>query len=124
MGLFSKIFKKKEGGTVIGNALRKVGDAVTGGAASALFPRPTAADVRAQAERRGEIAPASFDMRKKTDAWQAVSNPEFVVGDSRDNAQPTNWGKIIGIGAAIVAALGLAWKFMRGGKSKSKRRRY
>lgn len=40
MGLFKNIFKKKPGGTFVGNMLRGIGDKFTGGLVSAAFPAP------------------------------------------------------------------------------------
>lgn len=51
-GKLKNLFKKKEGGTFVGNLLRKAGDMATGGAYSSLFPKPTAADV---AKQSGEV---------------------------------------------------------------------
>lgn len=52
-GKLKGLFKKKEGGTLVGNLLRKVGDTVTGGVYSNIFPKPNASDVAKQAEKLG-----------------------------------------------------------------------
>ena len=45
------LFKKKVGGTVVGNLIRRAGDSFTGGLVSRFLPPPTAEDVKRQEEK-------------------------------------------------------------------------
>lgn len=123
------IFKKKEGGRVIGNLIRKVGDQFTGGMVSKIIPKPTAADV-AEQEAKWTAQGKPF---KKGDAIKALEVAPTEAMEQRATQAPedypeskssTGWasmsqGKKIGIVAGLVAFVGLVIGLIV--KSKKKR---
>lgn len=105
-GKLKNLFKKKEGGTVIGNLLRKAGDTLTGGAYSALLPKPTAEDVKKQAEKLGiEVSP------KQLAPTQTAPVQTFASTDDTANTPITKKPWFLpAVGIAVLAVIGIVVK--------------
>lgn len=99
MSFFKKIFKKKPGGTFVGNILRGVGDKFTGGIYSSIFPRPAA---------KAQTAAAPTIPAKRP----AVSNVDTGGEDWK------NWGYLAG----GVVGLGGLYYLILARPSKGRRR--
>lgn len=106
MGLFKgklkELFKPKEGGTLVGNILRKVGDTVTGGVYSNLFPKPTAADV---AKATGSLpAPQPEQIKYSAPEQKSVS---IDVSSESESITKKGWffPVVIGVPLAIIGII-------------------
>lgn len=116
-GKLKNLFKKKEGGTVLGNLLRKAGDTFTGGAYSSLFPKPTAADVaKQQGIALPEMQPIGAIGGMKTKGLSI--EVDASSGTQSITKKGWFWPVVIGAPVAIIGLI--AWAVGRG-KNKNKR---
>lgn len=134
---FRDLFKKKEGGSFLGNVIRKVGDTFTGGMVSNLMPKPTASDVIAQekkwASKGVKFTPSG--LVASGSAAKSVENSRSVNPDGSDTPPPPppsdnwfmkNWKKLAAGVGGLVALLGVIFgirKLRNRNKPKSYRRR-
>lgn len=102
-GKLKNLFKKKEGGTFVGNLLRKAGDTFTGGAYSSLFPKPTAQDVASQSNKLGLNKDAQISM--DYDGPQEKLNVQ--VSDPNQTPKPWYLQLPVIIGGAVVVIGGI-----------------
>lgn len=105
MGFFKKLFKKKAGGTLVGNLFRGAGDAFTGGVYSSVFPQPD--------NVAGAIANPNAPRPQLGQAYvQGVATP------------PKSKNKLYyilgGVGVVLIGVF--AFIFKGGKRSKSRRR--
>lgn len=115
-GKLKNLFKKKEGGTVIGNLLRKAGDTFTGGAYSALFPKPTAADV---AKQQGVALPQTQSIGTIEGVTKKGLSIEVDASSGNQSITKKGWflPVIIGVPVALIGLIAI----MFGRKNKNKR---
>ncbi|MFN5984225.1 MAG: hypothetical protein ACK479_12225 [Fluviicola sp.] len=97
-GKFKDLFKKKEGGSVIGNALRFVGDKFTGGTYSSLFPKPTDADI----ERGTKLVTSTSALPSNEDQ---EFESKMKAAEAEKKLTTKTIAKYVGIGIGAVALL-------------------
>jgi len=147
----SDLFKKQEGGSVVGNLIRTGADAFTGGVASKLLPPPSASDMAAhnakiqgmtnpnsplllkkQAEYAAKntvgsavAAPAGFVQTKDLQFQGSVTGVSGSGSGGSSSGKLKEWfikNKVVVIIVAVVGVLGTVWAIVRRkGKSKNKR---
>jgi len=106
MGFFKNIFKRKPGGTVVGNLVRGVADNFTGGLYSSVYPKLSAPIAQSQPQ------------------IQVKTVPLTVNKDGTTTTQPKNknlFAWIIG-GLALVGGL-IALLFRKKGNTKKRWKR-
>lgn len=131
----ASVFTRKEGGTVLGNLVRGVGDKFTGGMVSRFMPPSTAEQVAAQQARRGKtgntsvqtVAPGTPQASKMmmSAAETAQAEKDFAV-DVNYSDSPSGglkaWfqtnKKAVIIGGVIIGVCVAVWAFIRGKRKK------
>lgn len=111
-GKLKGLFKKKEGGTLVGNLLRKVGDTVTGGVYSNIFPKPTASDVAKQAEKLGVSESTQLVKEIAEPANKANVSIDVNTGEKTPITKQ-KWFLPTVIGGALALVLGLVAIFKK-----------
>jgi hypothetical protein len=111
MGLFGgklkNLFQKKEGGTLIGNVLRKVGDTVTGGVYSNLFPKPTASDIAKASGSLPEIGMSTIpDSQRRSAPMEKALSVEVNAGEETSITKK-GWffPVVIGVPLAVIGLI-------------------
>lgn len=94
-GKLKGLFKKKEGGSALGNALRFIGDKFTGGTYSSIFPKPTANDIEAGTKV------VTDTNRRPSDEENARNDADYIA--KRESKYSTK--KIVIIASSVVGAL-------------------
>lgn len=104
-GKLKGLFKKKEGGSALGNALRFVGDKFTGGTYSSLFPKPTDKDI----EKDPTVVYAGNSEASSEQQTRDQQRKEKELDAKAKNKQIIT---IVGIGVGAIALIGIIWKLL------------
>lgn len=104
-GIFKKLFGKQEGGSIVGNILRGVGDKFTGGAYSQIFKRPGGNTTKAAPVNTGIAGTANLvaSQPSKTSLMDKIRQ---------------KWAYVVGGVAAIALAV---WYFAKPKKGYRRR---
>ena len=100
-GKLKALFKKKEGGSALGNAFRFVGDKFTGGLVSSLFPKPTDNDLK-----KDDAVVTTFNAQPSTEDQEAAA---AAAEQKKKNQKIMKW---IGFGLAAAVALAVVLRMI------------